>query len=207
VASTLKFYHRHVPGLADQPLGRLLDFVAATDPAPGGGSSAAVAAALAAALLEMVACLEVTRGDSDVDQEVVDRASTLRAEALELADRDMSSYAPVIEAQRMRADDPARPERLAAALAEASHVPLAIAENAAETAALGAQVAAVCKPAVRGDVLAGVLIADAAVAAAASLIEINLAGPGGPDLARARDARRRAQEAREDALATLPRNS
>jgi formiminotetrahydrofolate cyclodeaminase len=207
VASTLKFYHRHVPGLADQPLGRLLDFVAATDPAPGGGSSAAVAAALGAALVEMVACLEAARDDSEVDQEVADRAATLRAEALELADRDMSSYAPVLEAQRLRADDPARPERLAAALAEASHVPLAIAENAAETAVLGAQVAAVCTRAVRGDVLAGVLVAEAAVAAAASLIEINLAGAGGPDLARARDARRRAQEAREDALATLPRSS
>jgi formiminotetrahydrofolate cyclodeaminase len=61
-------------------------------------------------------------------------------------------------------------------------------------------------PAVRGDALAGVLIAEAATAAAASLVEINLAGRDDADLARARDARRRAQEAREDALATLPRS-
>ena len=60
----------------------------------------------------------------------------------------------------------------------------------------------------RGDALAGVLIAEAATLAAASLVEINLAGrdAADPDLARARDARRRAQEAREDALATLPRS-
>ena len=57
----------------------------------------------------------------------------------------------------------------------------------------------------RGDALAGVLIAEAATAAAASLVEINLAGRDEADLARVRDARRRAQEAREDALATLPR--
>jgi formiminotetrahydrofolate cyclodeaminase len=196
-----------MPGLADQPLGRLLDFVAATDPAPGGGSSAAVAAGLAAALLEMAACLEAARGDSEIDDEVADRARTLRAEALELADRDMSSYAPVIEAQRLPASDPARAERLAAALSEASRTPLAIAENAAETASLGARVTAACNPAIRGDALAGVLIAEAAATAATGLVEINLAHPGGPDLARARDARRRAQEAREDALATLPRRS
>jgi formiminotetrahydrofolate cyclodeaminase len=196
-----------MPGLADQPLGRLLDFVAATDPAPGGGSSAAVAAGLAAALLEMAACLEAARGDSEIDDEVADRARTLRAEALELADRDMSSYAPVIEAQRLPASDPARAERLAAALSEASRTPLAIAENAAETASLGARVTAACNPAIRGDALAGVLIAEAAATAATGLVEINLARPGGPDLARARDARRRAQEAREDALATLPRRS
>ena len=196
-----------MPGLADQPLGRLLDFVAASDPAPGGGSSAAVAAGLGAALLEMAACLEAARGDSEIDDALADRARALRGEALELADRDMSSYAPVIDARRLPAGDPARAQRLTAALAEASHTPLAIAENAAETASLGARVTAVCNPAVRGDALTGVLIAEAAAAAAAGLVEINLAGGGGPDLARARDARRRAQEARDDALATLPRRS
>jgi formiminotetrahydrofolate cyclodeaminase len=196
-----------MPGLADQPLGRLLDFVAASDPSPGGGSSAAVAAGLAAALLEMAACIEAARADTEIDDEVAERAGALRVEALELADRDMSSYAPVIEAQRLPAGDPTREDRLAAALAEASQTPLAIAENAAETASLGARVTAASTPALRGDALSGVLIAEAAAAAAASLVEINLAGGGEPDLARARDARRRAQEAREEALGTLPRRS
>jgi formiminotetrahydrofolate cyclodeaminase len=194
-----------MPGLADQPLGRLLDFVAAPDPAPGGGSSSAVAAALGAALLEMAAGLEVARGNPELDELLPDRARALRAEALDLADRDMSSYAPVLEAQRLPAGDPARAERLAGALTEASQTPLAIAETAAETAELAARVTASCHPAVRGDALAGVLIAEAATAAAASLVEVNLAGSEGPDLARVRDARRRAQGAREAALAALPR--
>src|SRR5260370_1258119 len=68
-----------------------------------------------------------------------------------------------------------------------------------------ARVTAACRPAVRGDALAGVLIAEAATAAAASLVEVNLARADGPDLARVREARRRAQAARDDALATLPR--
>jgi methenyltetrahydrofolate cyclohydrolase len=194
-------------GLADQPFRGVLDFVASTDPAPGGGSSAALAAALGASLLEMAACLELNRAAPEpaVPEQLAERARELREQSLALADRDMSSYAGVLEARRLPTGDPARPERLEAALAEASQAPLAIAEAAAETAGLAAQVTAVSNPAVRGDALTGVLIAEAATVAAASLVEINLAGSEGADLARVRDARRRAQEAREDALATLPR--
>ena len=194
-------------GLADRPLAALLDVVAAPDPAPGGGSSSAIATALAAALLEMSASIERAREQppEEVGAEVPARAAELRAEALELADRDLSSYAPVLEALRLPADHPERPERLEAALSEASQTPVAIAEAAAEAAALGARVTAAAHPAIRGDALTGVLVAEAAAVAAAALVEINLGGGDGADLARARDARRRAQEAREDALATLPR--
>ena len=194
-------------GLADQPFRGILDFVASTDPAPGGGSSAALAAALGAALLEMTTCLELMREtpDAGVTDEVAERSRELREEALALADRDMSSYAPVIDALRLPESDPDRAARLETALIGASRTPLAIAEAAAEAASLGARVTVASTPAVRGDALAGVLIAEAAAVAAASLVEINLAGRDGADLARARDARRRAHEAREDALATLPR--
>jgi len=195
-------------GLADRPLVALLDVVAASDPAPGGGSSAALAAALGASLLEMAAGLELARENPDpaLTEDLPARARELRAEALALADRDLSSYAPVLDARRLPADHPERAQRLEAALTEASRAPLAIAEAAAEAAELGARVTIASNPAVRGDALAGVLIAEAATAAAVSLVEINLAGRDDADLARARDARRRAQEAREDALATLPRS-
>lgn len=194
-------------GLADRPLAALLDVVAAPDPAPGGGSSAAIAAALAAALLEMSAGIELAREDApeEIPARAPARAAELREQTLALADRDLSSYAPVLEALRLPAGDPERSGRLEAALTEASQAPLAIAEAAAEAAELAARVTATSDPAVRGDALTGVLIAEAAATAAASLVEINLAGRDDADLARARDARRRAQEAREDALATLPR--
>jgi len=188
-------------------LAGLLEVVAAPDPAPGGGSSSAIAAALAAALLEMSASIELAREQSpdEVEPGLPARAAELRAEALELADRDLSSYAPVLEALRLPAGHPERAERLDVALTEASRTPLAIAEAAAEAAVLGARVTAASHPAIKGDALTGVLLAEAATVAAAALVEINLAGRDGADLARARDARRRAQEAREDALATLPR--
>jgi formiminotetrahydrofolate cyclodeaminase len=197
-------------GLSDQPLARLLEVVASTDPAPGAGSSAAVAGALAAALLQMCAGLELARDGAaarnEIPADAPKRAEALRRRALELADQDLSSYAPVLDALRLPAEHPDRAERLEAALREASRTPVAIAEAAAETATLAARVTAASNPAVRGDALAGVLIAEASAVAAASLVEINLAGRGdSPDLARVRDARRRAQDAREDALATLPR--
>src|SRR5687768_9648586 len=131
-------------GLADQPFKGLLDFVASTDPAPGGGSSAALAAALGAALLHMTSCLELTREAPDpaLAEEIPERARALREEALALADREMSSYAPVLDALRLPESDPERAERLGAALTEASRAPVAIAEAAAETAELGARVTA-----------------------------------------------------------------
>jgi methenyltetrahydrofolate cyclohydrolase len=194
-------------GLGDRPLAALLDVVATTDPAPGGGSSAAITAALAAALLEMSAALELARENppDELPQDLPARATELRERTLALADQDLSSYAGVLDALRLPEANPERGDRLAAALTEASRAPVAIAEAAAEIAELTARVTVASDPAVRGDALSGVLIAEAAATAAASLVEINLAGRDDADLARARDARRRAQEAREDALASLPR--
>jgi formiminotetrahydrofolate cyclodeaminase len=186
-------------GLADLPLSGLLDVVASSDPTPGGGSSAAAAAAVAASLVEMTATL-------GRDERAAGRARELREDAIRLADEDLSSYAPVIEALRVPAEEPGRAERLATALAEASRTPLAIAEAAAETATVGARVVQASSAAVRGDAVAGVLIAEAAAVAAAVLVEVNLASSkADPTLGLARDARRRAEEAREDALATLGR--
>src|ERR671916_592531 len=128
-------------GLADLPLGALLDVVASTDPAPGGGSSAAVGSALAAALVEMTAGL-------GSDPETAVRARELRERALELADEDLSSYAPVLEALRLPADDPERTGRVQAALTAASRTPLAIAETSAELAELGAAITRTSSPSV-----------------------------------------------------------
>jgi formiminotetrahydrofolate cyclodeaminase len=187
-------------GLADRPLGALLDVVGATDPAPGGGSSSAVSSALAAALVEMTAGL-------GGDDRTAARARELRARALELADEDLSSYAPVLEALRLPRDDPERAERLAAALSGASRTPLAIAETSAELATLGAAVTRASNAAVRGDALAGVLFAEASTVAAAALVEVNLGGQesADPQLGLARAARQRAHQAREEALSQLPR--
>jgi formiminotetrahydrofolate cyclodeaminase len=187
---------------ADQPLGSFLDEVAAPTPAPGGGTSAATACALGAALVEMVARIELGRADPAVRPraDLPDRLALLRGQALKLAERELSSYAPVLEAMRLPRDDPDRGDRLGAALARASLAPLAVAEVAAEVAEVGAELAAAAGPTVGGDAVAGVLIAEAAAAAAARLVEINLeARPEAEDLARAMDAKARAASAREAA--------
>jgi methenyltetrahydrofolate cyclohydrolase len=182
-----------VSGLGERALGSFLDDVAAGTPAPGGGTSAAVTLALGAALVEMSASLA---GES----ESAARAGELRAAALELAEAELSSYAPVLEAVRLPHDDPSRAARLEEALLEASRTPLAIVERAAAAAELGAAVAGRTSPSVRGDAVTGVLLAEAAAAAAARLVEINLARQSpAPELERAREAAGRAAGARAEA--------
>jgi methenyltetrahydrofolate cyclohydrolase len=184
-----------MPGLGEQALGSFLDDVAAATPAPGGGSSAAMTLALGAALVEMSASLA---GDS----KSAARAAALRAEGLELGEVELSSYAPVLEAVRLPRDDPSRAGRLDAALLEASREPLTIAELAAEAAELGAAVAAGSSPSVRGDAVAGTVLAEAACAAAAGLVEVNLARQSSaPELDRTRGAAGRAARARAAAAA------
>jgi formiminotetrahydrofolate cyclodeaminase len=182
-----------MPGLREQPLASFLDEVAGATPAPGGGSSAALTLALGAALVEMSAGLAGDTGTAS-------RAGDLRAQALELAERDLSSYAQVLEAARLPRDDPSRAARLEEAQLEASRTPLAIAEGAAEAAELGVAVARGSSPHVRGDALTGTLLAEASAAAAATLVEINLAQqPAAPERERALRARERASRAREEA--------
>ena len=192
-----------MPGLGAQTLASFLDEVAAATPAPGGGSSAGCTAALAAALVEMAALLARKRGgERDPAAEAAQRAARLRRQALELAERELSSYEPVLAALRLPAGDPARPQRLEQALIEASGAPLAIAQAAAEVAELGLAVAGSSSPSVRGDALTGTLLAEAAAGAAAMLVEINLAQrPSEPLLDQAREARDRAARARDAAQA------
>ncbi len=163
-----------------QSLGSFLDTVAEGTPAPGGGTSAAVTTALAAALIEMSA--RIASAD-----EAAERAGALREQALTLGEEELSSYAPVLEAQT-------EADRLTA-LDGASEPPAQIAETAAEVAELGVEIAASASAAVRGDALTGVTLAAAAAAAAARLVEINVGT--GPVFERARDAAERAAGARE----------
>lgn len=157
---------------ASRPLNELLDELAAKTPAPGGGTAAGWALALAAGLVAMAAAFAGA-------EPIRARASELRALALELADEELHAYEPVLEAQRSGGD-------VAAALSAAAESPLAIARAGAELAELGAEVARTGKASLRGDALTGMLLAEAACRAAATLAEINLAGqPDDPRLAEA----------------------
>ena len=92
-----------------------------------------------------------------------------------------------------------------AALAAASEPPAQVAETAADVAELGAEVAESSSAAVRGDALTGVVLAEAAAAAAARLVEINLGS--GPVFERAWRAGERAAQARASATGHRPPTS
>jgi formiminotetrahydrofolate cyclodeaminase len=104
------------------------------------------------------------------------RAARLRESLLELAERDLTAYVPVLEALRIPADDANRGARLDAALSAAAETPLAVAEAAAEVAELAAETACDGNTHLRGDAVTGALLAEAACRSAAHLVETNLAG-------------------------------
>jgi methenyltetrahydrofolate cyclohydrolase len=173
---------------ADRPFTGLLDAVSARTPAPGGGAAAAWACALAASLTEMCAAY------AD-DTPSVLRARGMCERALELAEADLRAYGPVLEALRLPEDDPARDERVAAALSAAADSVLAIAALGAEVAVLAAELSETGNRHLEGDAATGALLAQASCQAAARLVELNLADFGGdPRLAEA--ARLASQAAR-----------
>ena len=164
-------------------LTNFIESLAEPTPAPGGGSSAGVVTAIAAALGEMAAGIAK-------DSDAVSAAGELRRRALELAEEELSSYAPVLKARTG--------EERSAALAAASEPPARIVETAAEVGELGVRVASSASEAVRGDALRGVVLAEAAASAAARLVAINVGS--GPVFDRARAAEARAVQARASAL-------
>lgn len=164
--------------LARLPLGEVLDRIAARTPAPGGGVGAALAAAVAAALVEMASGFD----DSPAAGSRGARAGELRALALELAERDLESYAPVLRALRLPAEDPQRSEQLAAALSVAADAPFGIAEVGAELAGLAVGAADTGSRHLFGDAAAAAMLSEAACRAAAQLVKLNLHDTADPRL-------------------------
>jgi formiminotetrahydrofolate cyclodeaminase len=191
---------RDVPGFAELPFTELLDRFAARTPAPGGGSAAAAACALAGALVEMAAAFDI----APVSEATAQRASGLRDEALELGERDLQAYAPVLDAFALPADDDSRPARIAAARSEAAGPPLAIAAAAAELAELGAGLAVRGNPHLTGDAVTAALIAEAACRSGVKLVELNLdADSKDPRCRQAQELARRASVARSRAVSSV----
>jgi formiminotetrahydrofolate cyclodeaminase len=193
--------------LADRSLGQLLEQVASESPSPGGGSSCALAGALAAGLVQMAAGFTIAREEYADRHErmaaVRERAGELRGDAVALAERELHVYGAVLDALRLPEDEPRRAQRVDHALSDAADSPLAVARATAEVAALAAEVARAGNRNLRGDAIAGALLAEAACTAAARLAELNLAGrPDDPRRGEAADLARRALAARLAALST-----
>jgi len=155
---------------SSEQLGGLLDAVAAPGKTPSAGAAAAWACGLAAALVEMAGG---------------ERAGPLRARALELADRDAEVY------ERVLAGD--------ATVADAAGPPLEIAEVGAALTEQAAETARRAGPALRGEALTAVMLAEAACRSAALLVGIDIGETDDGRLARARDLARRAAALRAEA--------
>lgn len=147
------------------------DFAAALgerSPAPASGSALAVSAALAAALAELSArVLE--------DEGAVRDAVELRTRLLLIADEDAAAYAAFMADRNDRTRS------------RTVDVPLDLAEASARVADLASDLEHRSAPALAGDARAAVELARAVVRAAATLVEINLAGRDDPRGARARE--------------------
>ena len=184
--------------LAHQPMAAVLELLAARTPGPGAGSAAALACSLAAGLVEMAARFD----DSLLAQARLVRAGALRERAVELSEREVTSYGPVLEALAMDRDHPQRETRLAAARAAAATTPLAIASIGAQLAALAAESAVNGPELLIGEAVVAAELADGATRAAAHLVRLNLSdSPGDPRRTEATGLVSAAADALEQAFA------
>jgi formiminotetrahydrofolate cyclodeaminase len=184
--------------LNELPLSEVLDRLAEKTPAPGAGSTAALVCSLAAALLEMTAAFDTTPMGSACGV----RAGALRGRALELADRELHSYEPVLAALRLPGSDPDREARVASAMAAASTAPLAIASVAAQLTGIAAETVDGVSDQLVGEAVVASELAEGACRAAARLVQINLAGAAGdPRLTEVAGLVKAAAEARAETLA------
>jgi formiminotetrahydrofolate cyclodeaminase len=165
------------PPYLDLPLGRFIELLSGPDPAPSGGGGAALAVSTGAALCAMAARLSARELPADEAADLTANAERIAATAASLIQADAESYRGVIAARRQPAgpDGESRRRQLAAALADAAAVPMEIAELALETARIATRLAAAGNPNLRGDAIAGALLAQAGGRAAAVLVGINLA--------------------------------
>jgi len=163
------------PGFTELTVGAFLRAMAAPQPAPAGGCAAALALAQAAALSAKTARLSARQLPADRTDQLAAEAEQIREAAASLIDEDARAYGAVIEARR----EPAEAGRVADALSRAADVPMRIVEMAAETAELAAVLATDGNPALRGDALTALLLAQAAAGSAAILMRIDLAGMAG----------------------------
>jgi formiminotetrahydrofolate cyclodeaminase len=120
----------------DQSIGDWLEELASSAPAPGGGGAAALETAMAAALVEMVCNLTIGKpayAEHEATMSaVLERATTLRHEAVGLAAEDADAFRAVIAAYRIPKEDDSRDGRIQAALAGAAEVPRRTAVAATE---------------------------------------------------------------------------
>lgn len=164
----------HADDILASSLGDVLGHIASEVPSPAGGSAAAIAVALGAGLTAM--CARNSREGWPEARGATAQAEALRSRIEPLAQADAEAYEQALVALRLpeQLEPEVRNATLGVALERAAAIPLAIAEVGADVADLAAQLAEHGNPDVRGDAVAGAVLAEAGTRAAAHLVRINL---------------------------------
>ncbi len=156
-----------------------IEQLAAPTATPGGGSAAAAAAAMGAGLVHMVASM--SRGKKAYLQyeaqlsEAIARASQLREELKAAIDADAESYNAVMKAYKQAKTEPNNAGALiAAALKEATNVPLGVAHRAKEVADMAERLKPITNPNMKSDLTTAAALARAALEGAISNVEVNV---------------------------------
>jgi formiminotetrahydrofolate cyclodeaminase len=179
------------PSIRTLTVARMLNVLGEPAPTPSGGSAAAVAAAMGAALVGLVARASPDWADA---AGVAAQAAALEDRLMTLADDDAVAFGDAL-AELRAADSGARMSGLGPALLRATDVPLAIAEAAADVAALAALASAEGRTAVQPDARVARDLAVAATRAPPTLVDANLATLPGDERSRRAQAAMRAAEA------------
>ena len=159
---------------------RLRDLFEAIADGSTGVASGAVAAATTASASGLIAMTARRGGRGEDSLGAAGQGEVLRRRATELIDECATAFERAVavldgarEAHTTSSEQ--RDWRLGEALRRAADAPLAVAEVAADTAALATAVATSCDESVRPDAVSACLLAEAAAAIAAHLVAINLA--------------------------------
>jgi methenyltetrahydrofolate cyclohydrolase len=172
----------------DQTIGKWLEALASSAPAPGGGAAAALNAAVGAALIEMACNLTIGRpryAQHEAEMRAARAEATkLRSRALQLAADDVKAFGAVSEAYKVPKETDeqrqARTEQIQRALVGASEVPLNTAVLAGEVVQLARRIVDGTNVNVLADVAAAAIAARAALEVALVNVEANLAAISDP---------------------------
>ena len=170
-----------------------LSATAARQPTPGGGSIAALAGALAAAAGEMVLSYSVGRKDAAAAEpqlrHVAAELARAREVLLQLMVDDQAAYAELTSVRKLSKDDPARADRLPAAVLACVRGPQVVAATAVAVLGLCERVVDHVNPWLLSDLAVCCDLATATARCAGYNVRVNL-----PSVADAADRRRLADE-------------
>ncbi len=155
-----------------------IEQLAAPTATPGGGSAAAATGAMAAGLASMVATM--SRAKKAYAQyehqlsEAILRLSKVREELKASIDADAESYRAVMAAYKKAKESSAGDGLVQDALKQATSVPLAVGERAAEVLHIVDALGPSTNPNMKSDLITAAALARAAIEGALANVEINL---------------------------------